>query len=1365
MSRWKIERFGLLNFWYYDEEVFNLEDGKLLLRGANGSGKSVTMQSFIPLLLDGNTRPERLDPFGSRARKIDTYILPEESSEDESTGYLYMEFYKKDEKKYNTLGMGIRVKKGSGNKIWYFSITDGRRIGYDFKLYKDSLNKIPLSKMELKNAIGLGGEVKETQKEYAEMINRILFGFENTPEYEELVSLLINLRSPKLSKDFRPRDTYEILESSLQPLSDDDLRPMTEAIENMDEMAENLSALKQAKKNTENIKKYYDRYNQYILLEKSKWYIKAKEDIDNINKKLSNTDNEINEMKLLKDNKANKKIELEYEKNELEDNIAILEKSEIFQIKSEMLRINREIEEKTKEISKKETIFEEKDNILKKEYASLKKNNNDIENIKYEIEEILQENADIIEEYDFYEDEAFRNEFEKNIEAEYNFAYIIKEVEKMIENFRKGKEFIQKYEDKIKEYDKILYEYDILEKDIESLLKKLENEEEKLSEEKAVYDEEFNNWGNNCKELNLKKDSYEEVVKIISAYEERESYHNIKNIVQIDYNTAVDKINEDIFNEMLEKQEKESEINICNEELKKWLENKEIIYEEDEKFTKYYDRLKNEKKKFLRLWEALEFREETDENTRAVIEEILNDTGILGAVIPIDILPETMEDEGRKLINFDNTDIYNENNLFKYLNYDDKLDENIKMKLKKILESISVNQDKNEFSIFLDGKYKTKYINGITNRQSKTKFIGNSSRERYRLSKIEEIREKINNLEDEKNIIKERLNKLNDRKNLLKTEYESIPKCDNLDKCMKNIYETEKNIELKNKELSKLKENKDKIYNEKEELKKLVDEYTEKTKIQASSSKYEKAIEELDWYRKNIYEIEKKHRDFINKKVINDSLKYSIERIEYDIDNIKIELNELKSIVISKQKIHEELIERAKIEGTEEILKRFNEIKKKIKDIEIESDKISKELGSLEAKIENAVKELSLLNEEKIKKNIIENYYETGLLNEINLGYVINNLEFNIKNIKKMEEELENQIDYKKGRDQFSGDLNEKFNSNKNYISEYNTVLEYIFDEEKENEILANEFKMQRADIKGKDKDKIISFNQILEDITSRIEHDESLLQNKEKELFEEILIKTISRKITEKIEQSEKWVKKMNERMESMDTDTIRLGLNWEGKKTDEEEELNSEELVKLLRLNDFVRKESDVEKIVQHFKSKILYARKEMEKDENTNSFHKIMTELLDYRKWYEFKLSYKRVGGNKKELTQNEFYKFSGGEKAMTMYVPLFAAVSARYENAKKDCPKIISLDEAFAGVDEKNIRNMFKLMVELGFDFVINSQILWGDYDTVPLLAIAELYRPNNSNVVTVFRYRWNGNKRESIMHEGLVNKDTGMIKMF
>lgn len=133
-----MNRAGLLNFWYYDEEVFHFADGKLLLRGSNGSGKSVTMQSFLPILLDGKKSPDRLDPFGSKARRTEDYLLGEKEivNRDERTGYLFLEFKRCDTEQFMTIGIGLQAKRNKQMKFWGFVITDNRRIGYDLELYK-----------------------------------------------------------------------------------------------------------------------------------------------------------------------------------------------------------------------------------------------------------------------------------------------------------------------------------------------------------------------------------------------------------------------------------------------------------------------------------------------------------------------------------------------------------------------------------------------------------------------------------------------------------------------------------------------------------------------------------------------------------------------------------------------------------------------------------------------------------------------------------------------------------------------------------------------------------------------------------------------------------------------------------------------------------------------------------------------------------------------------------------------------------------------------------------------------------------------------------------------------------------------------
>ena len=59
-NRWKMNRIGFVNFWLYDEEDFEFCDGKLLLRGQNGSGKSITTQSFIPFVLENIIFPQNV---------------------------------------------------------------------------------------------------------------------------------------------------------------------------------------------------------------------------------------------------------------------------------------------------------------------------------------------------------------------------------------------------------------------------------------------------------------------------------------------------------------------------------------------------------------------------------------------------------------------------------------------------------------------------------------------------------------------------------------------------------------------------------------------------------------------------------------------------------------------------------------------------------------------------------------------------------------------------------------------------------------------------------------------------------------------------------------------------------------------------------------------------------------------------------------------------------------------------------------------------------------------------------------------------------------------------------------------------------
>ena len=162
------------------------------------------------------------------------------------------------------------------------------------------------------------------------------------------------------------------------------------------------------------------------------------------------------------------------------------------------------------------------------------------------------------------------------------------------------------------------------------------------------------------------------------------------------------------------------------------------------------------------------------------------------------------------------------------------------------------------------------------------------------------------------------------------------------------------------------------------------------------------------------------------------------------------------------------------------------------------------------------------------------------------------------------------------------------------------------------------------------------------------------------------------------------------------------------EAKKAEGESQLDTEQLVRLLNKDRALLTREDSQRVSLHFRAKVKQARQEAVLQEQMTSYADLIRDVLDYRDWYEFHLLYQRDGDPRKELTDRAFNKFSGGEKAMAMYVPLFAAVSAQYQKGGPQCPLLLALDEAFAGVDERNISAMFELVGVLDFDYIMNSR---------------------------------------------------------
>ena len=322
--------------------------------------------------------------------------------------------------------------------------------------------------------------------------------------------------------------------------------------------------------------------------------------------------------------------------------------------------------------------------------------------------------------------------------------------------------------------------------------------------------------------------------------------------------------------------------------------------------------------------------------------------------------------------------------------------------------------------------------------------------------------------------------------------------------------------------------------------------------------------------------------------------------------------------------------------------------------------------------------------------------------------------------------------------------LRNNYQQHNNTLLKYQPKIELVFEDAAKPGMLR-----QRLCIRLQWAGKELSLYDFMQELQTKIDMTATLLEEKDRDLFENILAETISHKLRARIEESQQWAKNMTDLMGTLKTSMgLTFRLDWKAKKAEGEAELETAQLVLLLNKDRALVTREDSQRVSTHFRTKVKRARQEASLQEQSISYADLIRDVLDYRNWYEFHLLYERDGETRKELTDRTFNKFSGGEKAMAMYVPLFAAVSAQYQKGGPQCPTLLALDEAFVGVDERNISAMFELVGVLDFDFIMNSQSLWGCYSNVTSLDIAELHRPANASVVTILRYYWNGAQRAS-----------------
>lgn len=1343
---YKITKIGLLNFWFFDEEEFNFCDGKLLLRGKNGSGKSVTMQSFIPLILDGDKRAVRLDPFGSKEKRIEDYILGPSDGEqkEDATSYLYMETYNEKLDKYITVGIGLRSKKGRGTDFWGFALKDGRKIKEDFLLYKDHVQKVPFTKNELKARIGVENEFVESQKDYKKMVNDLLFGFPEVEAYDEFINVLLQLRSPKLSKEYTPTKLMDTLTKVLQPLTDTDVRPLSEAIEDNDKTKEKISTLEKHIKLISNFLIAYQNYNEILLYNKANSVYEEKQTIKKINDSIISKQNELKKVtKRLEEIKVN----IDALNQELIDKKAKLEVIDNDDLKKHTANLN-EIETQLFNIENQiKSIKEKLEKFIDKERTVIK-NIKEIEDKIYKTEKEMYDICDnmnsLSEDVKLSDLKAIIHDLVKN--KEINFEYLESRINQYKTKLTQIKIKLEEKEKLELTLNEKQEEHNKLKKVISELEEDIQKENKKMSILKDEFKDSVNSLNKNNEIVKLDDSAREKIFELINDYNQVNylTCLEIYQTIALDYQTLELETKNNIVTKIkVENENKKS----LEQELEELNLRKELTFDADEESLETENILNNLNIPYIPFYKAIEFKDNITDEVKNKVEELLISSGIINSLlIPLKYKDKVKNLKGSFLIESTKKK-KNLTTYFKPYNIDTLSTSEIT----NILESISI--DENDDIYLNESEYKLDFLIGYPGKKYESKYIGFLKREEEYKKQVKLLESKVENSE---NIINN-LNNLfeNSRKKLelIKQEYALFPNNEELENIKNNINKLEVTLEIKLNDDKNLSNTILEISKNIETLIKQINDIKENIMIPLNLYSYKEALVKVESLISLSYELKNIYmslNNLIDRKL---SLDMSKEEVRDDIDYQNIELSTKNSDKTKLESSKQAILEILSNPEYQNILETLKEIEQRLNLIPNEINELSKEEGRLEGNKELFTLEINELSNSLINEKLKLELKEYILKREYELKYVYNDEEIDLN---KILTDLSNRknSDVNKALSNYLNSFNEyrhqlleyRLNTKELFYSNETLLLEYKEKGMNESELISILNSGIRQDISAIYQGKSINIYELEEYLKDSIIESQNYISVQERRLFGDILLKAVGNKIRDRIDSSKAWVNKINEIMRNTQIDSnLSFQLEWQSRSSFTEGELDTKELVRLFKIDAGMLSPEDSSKLAKHFESKV---KKELEEyKEEHISYQEVISKVLDYRNWFEFKLYYKRKGSDKKELTNKMFYVFSGGERAKSMYVPLFASTYAKLLSAESHALRVIALDEAFAGVDEGNIREMFSILEQLNLDYILTSQALWGDYDTVKELGICELLKDESLKTVAIRRYKWNGLVKE------------------
>lgn len=430
---YRLRRIILTNFWLYGQQEFEIPHGRLFLAGENASGKSTVLTAALPLALDGDLRPNRLDTFGGRERHIEYYVLGGAESatpyqHERRTAYIALEFEwcdpdsppiaeelrqrwengDRERTRFLTIGLSIAGNANASDRIrpLRFLITDGSRLGYDISTVYETGNKHDKRAYDhsrFKQVLEGRGIICDSQAEYERQVSRYLFGFHDDKDFQKLINLLLVLRRPNLSSELNFSKVHDYLKQSLRKISGETTHRVIGTIERIDAITSEIERIQGAFNAAERL----HHARQALALVRSQLaaceYIETQLAEDSVQNRVNKVRRDLNTAEQERQRTEARTQALQSEQSQVNGQIRALESSEGLQVATQLTMVRERTREVEAQMHLQEQNLATAQQEIRENTANVQRQHQRFDRLKHESLGHLRELATVANEESYWE--------------------------------------------------------------------------------------------------------------------------------------------------------------------------------------------------------------------------------------------------------------------------------------------------------------------------------------------------------------------------------------------------------------------------------------------------------------------------------------------------------------------------------------------------------------------------------------------------------------------------------------------------------------------------------------------------------------------------------------------------------------------------------------------------------------------------------------------------------------------------------------------------------------------------------------------------------------------------------------------------